>query len=432
MLKITIPLLFALMAFRPVHAQPSTQDNWGAFAQRVDVSGMQGAEFKVQASVRTSLSDPQAGAEIWVRIDKSDSTMGFFYNMMDKPIRCTQWSTFTIAGKVDMGAHFLNLGGLYQKRGIYYFDDFRLFFRKGEGTWEPYPLADAGFEEDSAGLKKNWHIMHPNSGMIRSLSTDNSAEGLLSCKIDGSLLGKSYKYGNNDTAGKYIRSNGIKLYYEEYGQGAPLLLLHGNSENIGSFYKQIPDLSTHFRVIAVDTRGQGKSSTDGKRYTYDLFAEDMSSFLDQLHLDSVNILGWSDGGNTGLIMAMKYPSKVRKLAAMGANVFIDSTVVDPWLMDTLNSEIKYLQQLPDFKSNDRFRLMNLLLTEPRHSFGDLSQIQCPVLVMAGEHDLIRENHTRQIAAHISRSTLLIFPGGTHYMPLENAPVFNKAVLAYFQ
>ena len=154
----------------------------------------------------------------------------------------------------------------------------------------------------------------------------------------------------------------------------PLLLLHGNSSSINLFEKQIPEFRKQYRVIAVDTRGQGKSSEDGKTYTYDLFADDMNALLDYLRLDSVNIVGWSDGGNTGLLMAMKYPKKVKKLVTMGANVFIDKTVVDKWVFKELNKQVKELKNDTTQGALNRLRLINLLLTEPQHLLNELKSI----------------------------------------------------------
>jgi pimeloyl-ACP methyl ester carboxylesterase len=159
-----------------------------------------------------------------------------------------------------------------------------------------------------------------------------------------------------------------------YGRGEPLLLLHGNSQSIEAFTYQIPELSKHYHVIAVDTRGQGKSTEDGKTYTYNLFASDMNSFLDQLGLDSVNIVGWSDGGNTGLIMAMKYPKKVKKLITMGANIFINKSAVVNGLIPAINKQIKTLQNDNTDKARNSVRLMTMLLTEPRFLFEDLKKI----------------------------------------------------------
>jgi pimeloyl-ACP methyl ester carboxylesterase len=429
---LTILILLAQMAIpQTTRAQDGTPLDWGAFNQHIDVTVWQGHQFKVTAAIRTQPLDPRAGAELWVRIDKTDKTMGFFYNMMDKPIKDSTWKVYTVRGKIDKNAKWLYFGGLYQHKGSFYFDDFHLEVETAHNKWQQIALPDPGFEDDTAAFNKNWFYLKKRTFFTPSLSTDNPYEGKQAIKVDGSKFTKMQTYGNNDTAGHFITANGIKLYYETYGQGQPLLLLHGNSSSISLFEKQIPDFAKQYQVIAVDTRGQGRSGEDGKTYTYDLFAEDMNAFLDSLHLDSVNIFGWSDGGNTGLIMAMNYPRKVRRLAAMGANVFIDHTVVDDSVYRILHKEQRETKHDTDYNSTNRKRLVNLLLTEPRHTFPQLESIHCPVLVMAGQYDLIKDEHTRQIAAHIPQSQLVIFPGGTHYEPADHPAAFNKTVLDFF-
>jgi hypothetical protein len=229
------------------------------------------------------------------RIDKTDKSMGFFYNMMDKPIKDSTWKVYTVQGKIDKNAKWLYFGGLYQHKGYFNFDDFQVFIETSHNKWQQLPLPDPGFEDDTAAFNKNWFYLKKRTFFTPRLSTDNPYEDKQAIKIDGSKFIKTQTDGDNDTAGHFITANGIKLYYETYGQGQPLLLLHGNSSSISLFEKQIPDFSKQYQVIAVDTRGQGRSGEDGK---------------------------------TGLIMAMNYPRKVRRLAAMGANVFIDHTVVD--------------------------------------------------------------------------------------------------------
>jgi len=235
-----------------------------------------------------------------------------------------------------------------------------------------------------------------------------------------------------DTIGKYALVNGINIYYEEYGTGEPLLLLHGNSESSQAFKMQIPEFSKHYRVIAVDTRGHGKSGYDGKRYNYNLFAEDMNALLKHLKISKTNIVGWSDGGNTGLTLAMKHPDKVKKLAVMGANIFIDSSVVDDWVFKALNQQLKGLENDTAQSSKNRIRLINLLLTEPQYSFSDLKTITCPVLVLAGEKDIVKEGHTRNIAKNIAKGTLIIAANETHYYPSENPDAFNKLILDFLK
>src|SRR5690606_7186397 len=254
-----------------------------------------------------------------------------------------------------------------------------------------------------------------------TLTTTGTApyNGAQAAVVDGSRFRPAPSYGSNDKAGKFVEANGIKLYYEEYGQGEPLLLLHGNSQSIAAFTFQIPDFEKHYRVIAVDTRGQGKSSEDGRRYTYELFAEDMKAFLDQLGLDSVNVLGWSDGGNTGLLLAMKYPHRVKRLVTMGAAIYTGNNAVREEVLREAHKRYEGLASDPSVDSQHAARLMKLLLTEPNRVYEDLHAIRCPVLVMAGENDLIQESHTRGIASHLPNGTLFIAPGENHYFPVNN-------------
>jgi pimeloyl-ACP methyl ester carboxylesterase len=238
-------------------------------------------------------------------------------------------------------------------------------------------------------------------------------------------------YGNDAKLGRKITLKDSELYYEIYGEGQPLLLLHGNSQSIAAFTYQIADLAKKFKVIAVDTRGQGHSTDHSTMpLTYDLFADDMRQLLDSLHIPKANILGWSDGGNIGLIMAVKYPQYVNKLATMGANLFPTTDAVSQTTFDQVNAAISQLKLRDNDRAKKQLRLMNLLVTEPHLTFDQVKTIKCPVLVMAGEKDVILESHTRAIAAAIPKSKLLIFKGATHYAPVEIAKEFNASVISY--
>lgn len=238
-------------------------------------------------------------------------------------------------------------------------------------------------------------------------------------------------YGNNSKVGKYVQLATTQIYYESYGSGEPLLLLHGNSGSIAAFYKQIPTLSKQFRVIAVDTRAQGKSiSSSNEPLTYNLFAEDMKVLLDSLHIKQANIVGWSDGGNTGLIMAIKYPSYVKGLAVMGAN--LDPSGVDPNLLSNIKIQINQLNRATDKQSVNQKRLLTLLVNEPHIDDNELQTIKSPVLVMAGEKDVIKAVHTQEIADHIKGSKLFIIKDATHYAPQEKPQEFNQAIMDFLK
>jgi pimeloyl-ACP methyl ester carboxylesterase len=129
---------------------------------------------------------------------------------------------------------------------------------------------------------------------------------------------------------------------------------------------------------------------------------------------------------------MKYHVKVKRLVTMGANVFIDRSVVDKWVFKELDKQMKELKDDTTKGGKNRQRLMTLLLTEPKHSFEELKAISCPVLVIAGEKDIIKEEHTKGIAGSIAKGKLLIAPKETHYFPSENPRVFNAAVIDFFR
>lgn len=165
--------------------------------------------------------------------------------------------------------------------------------------------------------------------------------------------------------------------------------------------------------------------------SYELMADDVNSFLEALNIKNVNVLGWSDGGNIGLILAIKHPEKVKKLAVMGANLYNDKTSVEEKINKMLLKDRTEL--IAEKKESNKFRIemIDLLLNEPKINPEELKKIQCETLVMAGSKDVIKEAHTKLIAGKIPKSKLVIFEKGTHYEPTENPKRFNQAVIDFF-
>jgi len=237
----------------------------------------------------------------------------------------------------------------------------------------------------------------------------------------------SIEYGNNSNAGHYAYINGINLYYETYGSGETLVLLHGNGGSISAFKNQIPFFEKHFKVITIDSRLQGKSGGSPDTISYDLMASDFCALLDYLQIDSAYVLGWSDGGINGLIMAMKCPEKIKKLAVSGANVVPDSSAV-PY------SDILWMKNFVEHDttaSKKEIALNKMMLYEPNISDEELKQIRCPVLVMAGDHDIIKPTHTIKIFQSIPNASLCIFPDSNHGTLQQHPELFNETVLRFF-
>jgi pimeloyl-ACP methyl ester carboxylesterase len=240
-------------------------------------------------------------------------------------------------------------------------------------------------------------------------------------------------YGRNEAVGKYLNTRGFKMYYETYGEGEPLLIIHGNGGSINNFLYQIPYFSKSYKVILADSRAQGKSVDSKDSLSYEMMADDLNALLDSLHTDSCYVIGWSDGGINGLLLAMRHPDKVKKLAVTGANLTPDTTAVDPFVY---HWAMNYNKQLASMKQTDSvknmMKLAHLLSYEPHISVKQLSTIKCPTLVIGGDHDVLLPRHTLLIAESIPKSYLWILPNSGHSTPIFYKDQFNEVVGDFFK
>jgi len=255
-------------------------------------------------------------------------------------------------------------------------------------------------------------------------------------------------YGSNPAAGKYADVNDIKVYYEIYGEGEPLLLLHGNSGSIENYIYQIPELSKHFKVVAVDSRAQGRSTDSDKEITYALMASDMSELIDKLNLGKVNIVGWSDGGNIGLELAYAHPDKVLKVVAFGANYTHenwmappDSVVMAPddpivvrisGMIKNLGTAAERLSADPSRMPVIKKKLEDLYSNYPNFTHDQLKTIDVPFLIVAGDHDVIALDQTIALFTNLPKSELFIVPHASHLVPAENPDLINSEVIRFLK
>lgn len=221
----------------------------------------------------------------------------------------------------------------------------------------------------------------------------------------------------------------IQHYYIEQGTGFPLILLHGNGEDVSYFVHQMELFSKHFRVIAIDTRGHGKTPRGEAPFTIRQFADDLLGFMDAHGIQKAHLLGFSDGGNIAMIFAMKYPERVEKLILDGAN--LDTSGVK-WRIQ-LSIDFGYwmarlfARKRPEAQKNAE--LLGLMVNDPNVKPEELSRIQAPTLVLAGTNDMIKESHTRLIARSIPGAKMVILPGD-HFVANKNPRPFNEAVLQF--
>ena len=216
------------------------------------------------------------------------------------------------------------------------------------------------------------------------------------------------------------------LYYKEKGKGKPLILLHGNGEDSSYFESQMDYFSQTRRVIAVDTRGHGRSPRGPAPFTIRQFAEDLREFVEEMGIERADLLGFSDGGNIAIIFALRYPERVDRLILNGANLW--SRGVKPSVQIPIILGYYAASFIGHFsgKARANAELLRLMVKDPNIEQEELRNIQSPTLVIAGERDMIREEHTRLIAAEIPGAELRIIPGD-HFIAAGNPEAFNREV-----
>ncbi len=223
----------------------------------------------------------------------------------------------------------------------------------------------------------------------------------------------------------------IQLSYIEKGSGEPLILLHGNGEDNTYFLPQIEYFSKGYRVLAPDTRGHGKTPRGTAPFTIQQFAEDLRAFMDQREIPKAHILGFSDGGNIALTFALRYPESVDRLILNGANLFPSGVKPSIQLPVVLGYYAAVLFGKCSSKARKSAELLGLMVKEPHFDPAQLRAIQVPTLVIAGDRDMIKDEHTRLIHQSIPNSRLVILPGD-HFLANKDPSAFNRAVEDFLQ
>jgi pimeloyl-ACP methyl ester carboxylesterase len=237
------------------------------------------------------------------------------------------------------------------------------------------------------------------------------------------------KYGANAAVGRTFTHDGVKLYYEVYGAGEPLLMVHGNGGSISDLRGQIAHFRRRYMVIAMDSRDHGRSADSAGPLTYEKMTDDLAALLEHLKVGPANVLGWSDGGIEALLLGIRHPAKVKKLVAMAANLNPTADAFSPDVLALIKSMMADIPAAErDTPAGRRsLKVTGMMLVEPHIDAKALEAITAPTLVLAADHDVIRDEHTVDIYHHVPNSQLAIFPNATHMIPFDDAATFNAAV-----
>lgn len=213
----------------------------------------------------------------------------------------------------------------------------------------------------------------------------------------------------------------ITLFYEEKGEGVPLILLHGNGEDMSYFINQFDFLSSSFHVYAIDTRGHGKSPRGERPFTLEVFSDDLYFFMKSKRIDRAILFGFSDGANIAMIFSTLHPEMVLGMILDGGNLFPEGLRED--VIGSIRDEYESAKANGDKRKEELFSLMAY---EPNIDPKALFAVKCPVLVIAGDEDVVKREHSQLIASSFENGEFVLV-SGTHFAALENPEEFNHAI-----
>jgi len=243
------------------------------------------------------------------------------------------------------------------------------------------------------------------------------------------------------TSAGYVAHDGARIYYATFGAGAPVILLHGGMVNSRWWGNQVPALTRAGReAILIDSRGHGRSSRDGRPYTYELMASDVVAVMDHLGVRRAAVVGWSDGAIIGLVMAIHDPDRLTGVYAFAANM--DPSGVKPDMESNPTfaraeargaRDYALLSPTPGDFAAFRKAIETMWQTEPNYTADQLAKIATPVAIVDGDHDeAIEPEHTRYLARSIPGAKLIFLPGVSHFAMLQNPALFNAAMLGFLR
>ena len=234
--------------------------------------------------------------------------------------------------------------------------------------------------------------------------------------------------------------NGASIHYSLYGSGNAdaVLLLHGGLGAAEDFGGQIEALAVSYKVIAIDSRGHGRSTDDDQPYGYHLMAGDVMGVMDSLGIEKAAVAGWSDGGNIGLDLAIHNPERLTKVFALGANyqtsgvrpsVFHDALIGE--FVGAAAAQYARISPTPDAFEAFSGKVFEMWGSQPAYTEEQLAGIAVPFLIAAGVYEeAIDEAHSKRMAELIPGAQLLLIDNASHFALWQQPEAVNEAILAF--
>ncbi|MBC1285785.1 alpha/beta hydrolase [Listeria booriae] len=225
--------------------------------------------------------------------------------------------------------------------------------------------------------------------------------------------------------------NGIELSYHIYGSGEPLVLLHGNGQSHGALKRQIDFFRKRYQVIAVDSRGHGKSELGFRPLDFQVMALDILCLLDFLKIDTYRVIGYSDGGIIALEMAIYQPKRQKQMVVIGTNY--DANQIKWWA--NIFSVVGYffaslLTPLSFFFRRIKAQ-MGLMIFYPHIKEEELANISAPMLAIVGEYDVISRDDTKKMVDSVQRGEMAVIHNGTHFLIRQKPRELHDIIASFF-
>ncbi len=222
----------------------------------------------------------------------------------------------------------------------------------------------------------------------------------------------------------------MDIYYEIKGEGYPVVLLHGNGENMHIFDDLVSLLSKKYQCICIDSRYHGKSIKSGE-LTYEQLCKDVMNVCDELKLTEYSVIGFSDGGIVSLLLSLN-DSRLKHMICIGANTFAKAVKPIYYYTDLLKRIIYIPFTLYHPKAKLLIRYLDLMLKMNSIPYSALNDVKIPSLILCGEYDMIKYDDSKKIAESLPYGILKVIPRGNHFLISDFFNETSKEILLFLE
>jgi pimeloyl-ACP methyl ester carboxylesterase len=237
---------------------------------------------------------------------------------------------------------------------------------------------------------------------------------------------------------KYLSISGYPLWSFEWdNNGEAVLLLHGGLSNTDSFADvMIPPLQDSFHLFAYDRAGHGRSADQPGSFYFDFQRDEAIAFITEVMKEPVHLVGYSDGANIALMVAIKRPDLVKSIVSIAANFnadgIVELPVFDPaGISDEERTEYALMSpDAPETLAIKNAKMHEIWKVEPNIDISDIAQISVPTLVMAGDDDVVKHSHSIELYEALTLGQLAIVPGTSHGLVKEKPEIVTAIIKSF--